>query len=227
MGLTVLIGASWPASRLLLATATRAYATPDGRSDPKLTHALTCERHKSGNRLSTSRFSLTPGKRDRPVTKERTRLEMKRDFSRIAKVVGLGALAALALLAGSAPAQAAPRYDDYSYGREVYGYGRYDGGYSFEDRSWRSDGWDRGMRLSRSSRYRSADPRSRWGDWDRDGIPNCHDRDIDGDGIPNERDRYNWSRGSFGGRYERDYHRGFDRHDRDDDDYRYDRDRRY
>jgi hypothetical protein len=34
---------------------------------------------------------------------------------------------------------------------------------------------------------------SRYGDYDRDGIPNYRDRDIDNDGIRNDRDRNDYS----------------------------------
>lgn len=44
-----------------------------------------------------------------------------------------------------------------------------------------------------AQRYRRVSPTSRYGDFDRDGIPNHRDRDIDNDGIRNSRDRNDYS----------------------------------
>lgn len=163
-----------------------------------------------------------------------------RCVSRLVKVIGFGAMAVLTVAAGSAPAQAAPpphapahgyraKQAELGYDRSNYGYGAYDDGYVYVDRTWRSDGWDRyGRRSQERSRYSSR--MGRWGDFDGDRIPNCHDRDIDNDGIRNERDRDNFSRGRFGGygsygaRDGRNWDRGSRYEDRyDDRDDRYDR----
>lgn len=170
------------------------------------------------------------------------------------KGLGLGVMAAFTVLAPASEAFAAPPAHAPAHGyraKQAHRHGAdcghaYDAvsnrymDYDFDyvdydtrrgDRWQRGSGWDSGRDWDRNSRYRtsSADRYSRYGDFDRDGIPNFRDRDIDNDGIPNNRDRDDFSRrGRLSGRdYDRrggDYGRGSGDFDRDGRGNRYDYD---
>lgn len=70
-------------------------------------------------------------------------------------------------------------------------------GYEYREPRWvqRGDGswvlvgnnWERRMAQREARRESRTSP---YGDFDRDGIANRHDRDIDGDGVPNRRDAH-------------------------------------
>lgn len=117
-------------------------------------------------------------------------MDAQQNFSRRAKMLGLGALFGLGLLTVAAPAEARPPRWAPAHGyRRKVAVSRY----RTAPRVYRTRTvWRNGRRVvvpyyrSRVGGYRTTIRRR---DIDGDGIRNSRDRDVDGDGIRNRRDR--------------------------------------